>query len=170
MRATRSRPTPPARRPGRPSRAASIRPRRAARGRPQARPRDRPARKKIIIFFQARVRSPADGGLGRGSLVCGKRPPADYNWRPMHPVAAPSQKPARLVLHPGWVVFAALALAIPMGALMFRQTTSPELPVLAELPQFSLVAEDGKAFGKGDLLGRVWIADFVFTSCADACP
>jgi protein SCO1/2 len=67
-------------------------------------------------------------------------------------------------------VFAALALALPMGALMFRQAVAPELPVLAELPQFALVAEDGKPFRKDDLLGRVWIADFVFTSCADACP
>lgn len=88
----------------------------------------------------------------------------------MQAVVAEKQKPGRLVLHPAWVVFAALALALPMGALMFRQATAPELPVLAELPRFSLVAEDGKPFGKDDLLGRVWIADFVFTSCADACP
>jgi protein SCO1/2 len=47
---------------------------------------------------------------------------------------------------------------------------APELPVLGDLPAFSLVAEDGKAFGKDDLLGRVWIVDFVFTTCADACP
>ncbi len=88
----------------------------------------------------------------------------------MQAVVAEKQKPGRLVLHPAWVVFAALALALPMGALMFRQATAPELPVLAELPQFALVAEDGKPFRKDDLLGRVWIADFVFTSCADACP
>jgi len=79
-------------------------------------------------------------------------------------------KQGRLVLHPGWVAFAALALAVPMGALLFRQTAAPDLPMLGDLPAFSLVAEDGKPFGKDDLLGRVWIADFVFTSCADACP
>jgi protein SCO1/2 len=88
----------------------------------------------------------------------------------MQAVVAEKEKPGRLVLHPAWVVFAALALALPMGALMFRQAVAPELPVLAELPQFALVAEDGKPFRKDDLLGRVWIADFVFTSCADACP
>jgi protein SCO1 len=83
---------------------------------------------------------------------------------------AVAEKPGRLVLHPGWVAFAALALAVPMGVLLFRQRSAPELPMLGELPAFSLVAEDGKPFGKSDLLGRVWIADFVFTSCADACP
>jgi len=79
-------------------------------------------------------------------------------------------KPGKLALHPGWVAFAALALAIPMGALLFRQSVAPDLPMLGELPSFSLVAEDGKPFRKDDLLGRVWIADFVFTSCSDACP
>jgi protein SCO1/2 len=83
---------------------------------------------------------------------------------------AVAEKPGKLILHPGWVAFAALALAVPMGALLFRQTLSRELPVLVELPAFSLVAEDGKPFRKEDMLGRVWIADFVFTSCADACP
>ena len=81
-----------------------------------------------------------------------------------------AEKPGKLFLHPGWVAFAAVALAIPMGALLFRQTVAPELPVLGDLPSFSLTAEDGKPFGKADLLGRVWIADFVFTSCSDACP
>ena len=79
-------------------------------------------------------------------------------------------KPGKLRLHPGWVAFAAVALALPMGALLFRQSVAPDLPMLGELPAFSLVAEDGKPFRKDDLLGRVWIADFVFTSCADACP
>src|SRR3954471_14129933 len=88
----------------------------------------------------------------------------------MQAVAAEKQPPGKLVLHPAWVVFAALALAVPVGALVLRETARPELPVLAQLPQFSLVAEDGKPFARDDLLGRVWIADFVFTSCADACP
>src|ERR1700693_3519316 len=81
-----------------------------------------------------------------------------------------AEKPGKLVLHPGWVAFAAVVLAVPMGALLFRQTVKPDLPALGDLPAFSLVAEDGKPFRKDDLLGRVWIADFVFTSCSDACP
>jgi protein SCO1/2 len=81
--------------------------------------------------------------------------------------AAPVKK---LVLHPAWVAFAALALAVPVGALLLKQATRPQLPYLAELPQFSLVDEDGHPVSRDDLRGRVWIADFVFTSCADACP
>ena len=91
----------------------------------------------------------------------------------MQPQGATQESPAipgRLVIHPGWVIFAALALALPMGALLLRKAVRPELPVLATLPRFSLVDETGKPFGRDDMLGKVWVADFVFTSCADACP
>jgi protein SCO1 len=86
----------------------------------------------------------------------------------MQAAAVTPQK--KLVLHPGWVVFAALVLAVPMSVLLLRPALSKELPVLADLPQFSLIDENGKPVTRDDLLGRVWIADFVFTACADACP
>ena len=78
--------------------------------------------------------------------------------------------PGKLVLHPAWLVFAALALVVPMSVLLLRPAIRAELPVLAELPAFSLLDEQGRKFGRDDMLGKVWIADFVFTSCADACP
>lgn len=79
--------------------------------------------------------------------------------------------PGRLALGPGWLAFAALALAVPVSALLVaRSPAAPELPVLAELPAFALTDQTGHGFGRQDLLGKVWIADFVFTSCSDACP
>ena len=84
--------------------------------------------------------------------------------------AAPPAAPAGLALHPGWLAFAALALALPLGVLLMRPAAPPDLPVLAELPQFSLTDEQGQSVTKDTLAGKVWIADFVFTSCADACP
>ena len=78
--------------------------------------------------------------------------------------------PRKLELSPAWLIFAALALAIPVSALLFTRAAAPALPVLAELPSFALTDEHGRAFGRADLEGRVWIADFIFTSCADACP
>jgi protein SCO1/2 len=84
--------------------------------------------------------------------------------------AAAVEPQKRLVLHPAWVAFAALVLAVPMSVLLLRPAFRKELPILADLPQFSLVDEDAKAFTRDDMLGRVWVADFVFTTCADACP
>ncbi len=44
------------------------------------------------------------------------------------------------------------------------------LPVIAELPDFTLIERSGRRVGLSDLRGRVWIADFVFTYCAGPCP
>lgn len=38
------------------------------------------------------------------------------------------------------------------------------------IPDFVLTNQRGKSFGSADLLGRVWIADFIFTRCAGPCP
>lgn len=38
------------------------------------------------------------------------------------------------------------------------------------LPDFSFTERSGKPLSKTDLLGQVWIADFIFTSCAGPCP
>src|SRR3954467_2164062 len=50
-------------------------------------------------------------------------------------------------------------------------TTRPgDLPVLATLPSFKLVDQDGKPFTDEQLRGRPWVGCFVFTHCASACP
>ena len=45
-----------------------------------------------------------------------------------------------------------------------------ELPVIFELPRFSLTDQNGKPFGSDQLDGKVWIADFMFTRCKGVCP
>lgn len=47
---------------------------------------------------------------------------------------------------------------------------SQPLPVLGDLPAFSLTERGGTTIGAADLHGNVWIADFVFTRCPDFCP
>ena len=44
------------------------------------------------------------------------------------------------------------------------------LPSLVTLPDFRLVDQQGKTMGLSDLKNRVWVADFIFTSCAGTCP
>ncbi|PYV42082.1 MAG: hypothetical protein DMG06_15170 [Acidobacteria bacterium] len=44
------------------------------------------------------------------------------------------------------------------------------LPVYAVVPSFSLTEQSGTAFGLADLEGKVWIADFIFTTCPRPCP
>ena len=38
------------------------------------------------------------------------------------------------------------------------------------IPSFQLVNQDGERFGSAQLLGKIWIADFIFTACPGPCP
>ena len=54
--------------------------------------------------------------------------------------------------------------------LFFVACSQREIPVLGQIPNFQLSDQEGKAVSTKDLNGRVWIADFFFTSCAGSCP
>lgn len=45
-----------------------------------------------------------------------------------------------------------------------------QLPDLGKVPAFSLTESDGTALRQTDLREKVWIASFIFTRCAGACP
>jgi len=38
------------------------------------------------------------------------------------------------------------------------------------VPSFQLVNQDGQPFGSAQLIGKIWIADFIFTTCPGPCP
>jgi protein SCO1/2 len=38
------------------------------------------------------------------------------------------------------------------------------------VPEFQLINQDGRNFGSADLRGKIWIADFVYTTCPGPCP
>jgi protein SCO1 len=38
------------------------------------------------------------------------------------------------------------------------------------VPSFTLVNQKGQSFGTSQLRGKIWIADFIFTSCPGPCP
>jgi protein SCO1/2 len=44
------------------------------------------------------------------------------------------------------------------------------LPRLVEVQEFSLVEAGGNTVSRQDLIGKVWLADFIFTSCQGPCP
>lgn len=51
-----------------------------------------------------------------------------------------------------------------------RETPRDTIPTFGGLPDFSLINEQGAKVDRSDLLDKVWIADFIFTSCAGPCP
>lgn len=51
-----------------------------------------------------------------------------------------------------------------------NQPLHPDLvPIYSRLPRFELTDQDGEQLAWHDLHGRVWIANFVYTRCADEC-
>lgn len=48
-------------------------------------------------------------------------------------------------------------------------TGSQQPPILMPLPDFTLTDQHGESFGLSNLRGKVWIANFVFTTCRGPC-
>jgi len=70
-----------------------------------------------------------------------------------------------------WIGVISLGLGLTVAVWLFwRSRSAPASPVLFSLPAFSLVDERGQPFGSAELAGRPYVADFVYTSCHDACP
>jgi len=54
---------------------------------------------------------------------------------------------------------------------IFRNETSDKnLPVIGQVNDFQLIDEKNRPFSIKDLKGKVWTANFFFTTCSDICP
>lgn len=47
---------------------------------------------------------------------------------------------------------------------------SPTLPVLSQVPHFAFDNQEGKRITDRDLLGKVYVAEYFFTTCKGICP
>jgi protein SCO1/2 len=64
-------------------------------------------------------------------------------------------------------LLAVLALTLALAACSQH---TPTLDVLGDIPQFELVAQDGQPFHSQALAGKIWVADFIYTTCPGPCP
>jgi protein SCO1/2 len=89
------------------------------------------------------------------------------------PANLPPRQPGRAVrwvTHPlFWIVAVGLLFGVPLGRSLLRGAPTPP-PTLGALPDFTLTDQTGHPFGTQDLRGKVWVANFIFTSCAGSCP
>jgi len=58
----------------------------------------------------------------------------------------------------------------PAGGEVVGAETPGPLPDLGEVPDFSLEERSGATVSRESLKGRIWVADFIFTTCAGICP
>ncbi len=66
---------------------------------------------------------------------------------------------------------------IPVGIILLlsiflkeRVLGEKSLPILGEVPAFEFTDTEFQTFNKKQLDGKVWVADFIFTTCAGPCP
>lgn len=80
----------------------------------------------------------------------------------------------------GVIVFGAILVMIGVAFLGLRATwrgpaasattIGAVLPVIGQVPEFSLTERSGRTVTRADLAGTIWVADFIFTSCSGPCP
>jgi protein SCO1 len=63
-----------------------------------------------------------------------------------------------------------LAVLVLAFALTACSQHTRSLDVLGDIPQFELVAQDGQPFHSQVLAGKIWVADFIYTTCPGPCP
>lgn len=72
----------------------------------------------------------------------------------------------------GFLIIGGLVVVLGLAAFasILNSDEQEPLPVIATLPEFSLVEASGETIGRDDLAGHPWVADLVFTHCAGICP
>ena len=65
-----------------------------------------------------------------------------------------------------------IGVAIFLIISFFFKDSQPvkELPEIGNIPQFEFTNSDGNIVTLDSLKGKVWVADFIFTTCTMACP
>ena len=65
--------------------------------------------------------------------------------------------------------FAAVA-SLGAATLTSGCSRAVRLPEYGRVPAFTLTAQDGNNFDSNSIKGKIWLADFIFTSCPGPCP
>lgn len=66
-----------------------------------------------------------------------------------------------------------VAWAIYIGVIRKEEIKTESRAVIDRygmIPEFSLIDQNGDPFGLDNVEGKVWVANFIFTSCATECP
>jgi protein SCO1/2 len=69
-----------------------------------------------------------------------------------------------------FLAFAILSTAPVLSGRLRQASMEASLPVLYPVPDFTFTDSDGREFSLDDLKGKVWVADYIFTTCTGPCP
>jgi protein SCO1/2 len=72
-----------------------------------------------------------------------------------------------------WVVLGVIIIGIAvlnLWSVFNKKPDSGTDVVAAKVPDFSLMNQQGQPLGLSDMVGKIWVADFIFTHCPTICP
>ncbi len=79
-------------------------------------------------------------------------------------------------MKPYWIFFVASAICVggftgflAYNEMQHNKTVSSAVAFERPLPPFTFTTQNGSTTSKTELLGKVWVADFIFTSCPGPC-
>jgi len=77
------------------------------------------------------------------------------------------RKPLTIILAISFFAMAVLTVGV---LLLYKPGKGGILPNLGQAPEFSLTDATNQIFSSKDLEGKIWVADFFFSTCAGPCP
>ncbi len=68
------------------------------------------------------------------------------------------------------IPFVTLGILSVVASHRSERTRQRAVSSYGTVPSFELVNQNGQPFGSGQLTGKIWIADFIYTTCPGPCP
>ena len=69
-----------------------------------------------------------------------------------------------------FIIYGIGAVIIVATYLIKESETTSGLPIIGKIPAFSFIDSQGDEMTRRELDGKVWVANFIFTTCTMACP
>lgn len=76
----------------------------------------------------------------------------------------------RLMVIPSKLFATSFCGMLAAVSLEVKAVDSSALPTLYEVPRFEFMDQNSTKFSSDNLKGKIWVADFMFTSCKHECP
>src|ERR1700730_155471 len=68
------------------------------------------------------------------------------------------------------IPFATLAVLLWAQHVLVQALQQRTVSAYGKVPTFQLTNQNGQPFGSAQLTGKIWIADFIYTTCPGPCP
>ena len=90
----------------------------------------------------------------------------------------PSSSPRRSPIYQWFICIGAVLIVLVLFVRVFgparfvhgQPSSSTELRKISTVPPFTLTERSGRTITNHDLAGKIWVADFIYTTCPGPCP